>query len=239
MNRTALDHQLNELKQMVNTLGLHVDTTILESTAILRTASSSSLALTVNAQVEQIHRERLSIENMTAIAITLHQPTLGDLRAALGAMNMAMNLEHIGYLARNTARIASQLGESPLSEGSLQHSLLALAEATRSQVQAALAAYQASSVGQAVATQARNEEVGRLYATCTTKCQSTMREHPEHVLASADLLCIAHNLQRMAEHVATMCEHVIAMASGYQPVLERGPAAEEAVTMRRAAPTAA
>jgi phosphate transport system protein len=238
MNRTALDHQLKELKQTVNAMGLHVETAIRESTAIPQ-PDSSSLALTVNAQVDQIHRERLRIENMTATLITLHQPTLGDLRAALGAMNMATNLEHIGYLARHNARLARQLGDSPLTEGALRPSLLALAEATRSQVLAALAAYQASSVRQAVASQSRNEEVGRLYAAFTTRSWSLMREHPEHLLASADRLCIAQNLERMADHAATMCEHVIAMASGYQPIPERGSSAEEAVTMRQAAPTAA
>jgi phosphate transport system protein len=237
MHRTALDHQLNELKQTVNAMGLHVDTAMLESTAILKTASS--LALTVNAQVDQIHRERLRIENMTAIVITLHQPTLGDLRAALGAMNMAMNLEHIGHLARNNARLAGQLGEVHMSEGSLQHSLSALAEATRSQVQAALVAYEASSVPQAVATQARNEEMGRLYAAFTTRSWSIMREQPEHLLAVTNMVSIAQNLQRMADHAAMMCEHVIAMATGYQPVPERGTSAEEAVTKGRAAPTAA
>jgi phosphate transport system protein len=189
--------------------------------------------------VDQIHRERLCIENMTAILITLHQPTLGDLRAALGAMNMAMNLEHIGYLARNNARLASQIGESPMSEGSLRQSLSALAEATRSQVQAALAAYEASSVRQARATQARDEEVGLRYAAFTTSSRSAMREHPEDLLASTNLLLIAQNLKGMADHVATMCEHVIAMATGYQPVPEIGPAAEEAVTRRRTATAAA
>ena len=194
MNRTALDHQLHDLIQAVITMGLHVDTAILESAAILQTASSS-LALTVNSQVDQIHGDRLCIENMTATVITLHQPTLGDLRTALGAMNMAMNLEHIGYLARNNARLASELGESQMSEGSLRQSLSALAEATRSQVQAALAAYEASSVRQAVATQARDEEVGVLYAAFITSSRSTLREHPELMLAGANLLWIAQNLE--------------------------------------------
>jgi phosphate transport system protein len=237
MNRTALDHQLHDLGQTVMTMGLHVDTAILESTAILQTASSS-LTLAVNLQVDQIHRDRLCIENMTATLITLHQPTLGDLRAALGAMNMALNLEHIGSLARNNARLASELGESQMSEGSLRQPLSALAEATRSQVQAALAAYQASSVRQAVTTQARDEEVGLLYAAFTTSSRSAMREHPEHMLASANLLWIAQNLERMADHAATMCEHVVAMATGYQPVPEMGPAAEEAMIKRGAAPAA-
>jgi phosphate transport system protein len=239
MNRTALDHQLNDLKQAVTAMGRHVDTAILESTALLQTASSSSLAGTVNSQVEQIHRERLRIEHMTAILITLHQPTLGDLRAALGAMNMAMTLEHIGDLARHTARLASQLGPSPLSDGALWHSLSALAEATRRQVQAALAAYEASSVPPALATQAREEEVSRLSAAWTTSSRGAMRDHPQDLLAAANLLLIAQNLERMAEHVATMREHVIAMATGYQPVPEIGPAADEAGTQRRAAPAAA
>jgi phosphate transport system protein len=235
MNRTALDHQLSYLKQTVNALGRHVDTAMLESTAILQSASDS-LALTVNSPVEQIHRERLRIENMTATLITLHQPTLGDLRAALGAMNMATNLEHIGNLARHNARLASQFGEAHTSDGSLQQSLTALTAATRTQVQAALVAYEASSVRQAVATQARNEEVGRLSAAFITSCRSMMREHPERLLAGADLLCIAQNLRTMAEHAATLCEHVIAMATGYQPDSELGLADEEAVTKRRATP---
>jgi phosphate transport system protein len=218
-------------------MGLHVDTAILESAAILQTASSS-LALTVNSQVDQIHGDRLCIENMTATVITLHQPTLGDLRAALGAMNIAMNLEHIGYLARNNARLASELGESQMSEGSLRQSLSALAAATRSQVQAALAAYQASSVCQALAIQARDEEVGLLCAAFTTSSRSAMREHPEHMLAGTNLLWIAQNLERMADHAATMCEHVIAMATGYQPFPEMDPAVEEAITKRRAASAA-
>jgi phosphate uptake regulator len=238
MNRTALDHQLNVLKQTVNAMGLRVDTAILESTAILQTASGS-LALTVNSKAEQIHRERLRIENMTATVITLHQPTLGDLRATLGALNMATSLEHIGYLARNNARLASLLGESQMSEGPLRQSLLTLAEVTSGQVQAALAAYQASSVRQAVATQSRNEEVGLLCAAITASSRSMMREHPEHVLAGANLLWIAQNLEWMADHAATMCEHVIAMATGYQRNPEIGLAAEEAVTKRRAARAAA
>jgi phosphate uptake regulator len=40
-----------------------------------------------------------------------------------------------------------------------------------------------------------------------------MLEHPEHVFAGANLLWIAQNLERMADH-ATLCEHVIAMETG-------------------------
>jgi phosphate transport system protein len=241
MNRTALDHQLTDLKHAVQALGRQVDTAMRASMALPQPASSS-LALLLDAPVEQIHRERLRIETLTATVITLHQPTLGDLRAALGAMNMAMTLEPIGSLARHNARLASRLGElpeAPMSQASLWPSLVALAEATRSQVQAALLAYEAASVRQAVATQARDEDVGRLCAAFTSRCQSLMREYPEHLLAGADLLGIAHNLQTMAEHATTLCEHVIAITSGYPPVPERGAAADEAFPTRQAAAAAA
>jgi phosphate uptake regulator len=89
-----------------------------------------------------------------------------------------------------------------------------------------------------VATQARDEEVGLLLASFTTSSRSAIREHPEHILAGANLLWIAQNLERMADHADSMCEHIIAMATGYQPVPETGPAAEEAITKRRAASAA-
>ncbi len=213
MNRTVLDRQLAELKEAVTDMGLKVDSAIVQSAGALQTADPS-VARAVSCQADRIHQERLRIENMTALVITLQQPTLGDLRAALAAMNAAQDLEQVGNLAKGVSVLATQLPKVPASEATLRQKLSGLASAARGQVQAALGAYRRTSVPEALMVWARDDEVDHLYASFVNSCRNITREHPEQATINIPLLATALYLEEIADHAASICERVIYVATG-------------------------
>ena len=108
MNRTVLDRQLAELKAAVNGMGEQAESAMVNSMAALETGAE--LTAFTPCGPEQLRRERQRIDSLAALVITLHQPTLGDLRSALGAMSTAGELEQIGNLAlKVTARATDEI----------------------------------------------------------------------------------------------------------------------------------
>ncbi len=181
MNRTVLDRQLAELKAAVNGMGEQAESAMVNSMEALETGAE--LTAFTPCGPEQLRRERQRIDSLAALVITLHQPTLGDLRSALGAMSTAGELEQIGNLAlKVTARATDEI-ESAMRVEPLSQALIALVRVAHRQLQAALAAYETSNVAAAAAVWRGDVDVDYLYSTIVTSCKSALRAESIEVLA--------------------------------------------------------
>ncbi|MGO8949616.1 MAG: phosphate signaling complex PhoU family protein [Ktedonobacterales bacterium] len=218
MNRTVLDRQLAELKVAVTGLGRQVESALDQSVETLEVGvRATALAICGS---DQLRRERQRIDRLAALLITLHQPALRDLRATLGAISAAGELEQIGNLAwKVTARAADDMEPESRSEP-LPRALLALARVAYRQVQAALAAYETSSVPAAVTVWKGDVDVDYLYATFVSSCKSALRAQPGDIAASTTMLDIAHDLERIADHAASIGERIVYIATGDPDVAE-------------------
>jgi phosphate transport system protein len=99
----AFDDDLQELTRLVSEMGGLAERQIVESVDALirRDAALGARVVDTDAEIDQLQR---MIEERAVRTIARRQPMAVDLRAIVGAMRVAIDLERIGDLAKNMGK---------------------------------------------------------------------------------------------------------------------------------------
>jgi len=199
-----LEHELLEMgsraEQMV---GHAVDALV---------ALDTQLAMSVILRDDEIDERDLSIEARCLRLLALQQPMAGDLRLLGTAMKMITDLERVGDLAVDIAKIAlkveKEFGETTFID------LPRMANSARSMLREALEAYVRRDLNRVREVTRRDEEVDNLYRQLRGQIFENMRERPDLVVADGWLLLAIHHVERIADHAVNIAERVNFMVTG-------------------------
>ena len=167
-------------------------------------------------------------------AITLiakRQPMAQDLRAVVGAIRMAGDLERIGDLAKNIAKRVGAVGQSATPRN-LSHGIEAMAELVLEQVRGVVETYVARDADGAAATlRADDEKIDIKYTAVFRELLTYMMEDPRNITACTHLLFCAKNLERIGDHVTNIAENAYYVVTGSQLPANRPKLDETALTV--------
>ena len=158
--------------------------------------------------------EALNVE--AARVIALRAPTASDLRIVLSVMRISANLERIGDLSKNMAKRTSVLVQMQPIGGSAA-SLRRMAREVELMLKDALDAYIQRDEALALDVIERDRDVDQMYNTLFREFLTFMLEDPRHITACMHLHFIAKNIERMGDHVTSISEQVVYLASGHKP----------------------
>jgi len=128
-----------------------------------------------------------------------------DLRRAVSAFKLAMNLERCGDLARNIAKRSVVLSESaPVLP--LTSAVARMGKLVAGRLREVLDAYAAQEMEAALAVWRRDEEVDEHYESLWRELLTLMANEPDTVAPGAHLLFIAKNLERIGDHATNIAE---------------------------------
>jgi phosphate transport system protein len=143
-----------------------------------------------------------------------------DIRCAVAAMKMALNLERCGDLARNIAKRSLLLAASepvlPLI-GAVDR----LGRLVSAQLRQVLDAYAAQDLAPALAVWRRDGEIDERHEALSRELLVVMAEAPDQVAVGAHLLFIAKNLERIGDHATNIAEILHFQVTGEAPEGER------------------
>lgn len=179
--------------------------------------SMKALATRDTELCEQIHRDDLEIDRMD-IAIdaavlellATQAPVATDLRFVLSTKAIATDLERVGDLARNIAKSAGRLAATP--EISIPPKLGTLAGEARRLLRKALDAYADTDADGARRVIEQDELIDANEDRVIRDAISEITAHPERSSQGLDLILIAKNLERVADHATNIAEDVILTA---------------------------
>jgi phosphate transport system protein len=169
-----------------------------------------------DAIADQAERE---IERAVLKLIAHRQPMAGDLRHALAAMKIAGELERIGDLSKNIAKRTLTLNLSepvPVSKR-----IEAMGKVVAGLLNQVLNAYTSQDVAVALAVWRHDEEVDVHYESLFRELLTYMMEDHGKITASAHLLFVAKNIERIGDHCTNIAEMVHFQATGQEIVAER------------------
>ena len=168
-----------------------------------------------NRVVEEDHRVdelEAATEKRVIRMLALRQPMASDLRATIAAYRISGDLERIGDLAKNIARRTHELNKSePLD---LTRSVERMGKMVVSNLHRVLDAFSAGSAEEAVAVCRADEEVDEHYNSLFRELLSFMIEDPRTITASAHLLFVAKNLERIGDHTTNIAEMLHYLVTG-------------------------
>jgi phosphate transport system protein len=178
------------------------------------------LAQAVIARDRKLDLLQADIERRAIELIATRQPVGRQLRRAVAALKIAMNLERCGDLARNIAKRALVLSESePLTP--LTRSIDRMGGLVASRLKEVLDAYSSGELEKAVGVWSRDDEVDEHYNSLFRELLTYMMGDPRTITPGAHLLFIAKNLERIGDHATNIAEIIHFEVTGQTDLGER------------------
>lgn len=160
----------------------------------------------------EIDRLDIAVDEAVLRSIALQAPVADDLRRLLAAYDMGTDLERVGDLARNIAKSASRMAERPPI--SLPASLETLAGQCQAMLRDALDAFVQRDAQQARHLLERDQQVDEGQDRVILEALGEIDSRPDVSAQEIDLILIAKNLERVADHATNIAESVILVVEG-------------------------
>lgn len=211
MTRQALDREILLLQEEILLLGSMVEQAMLKAIDALRRRDIQT-AHRVYRDDRLINEKRFAIENRVLILFATQQPVAHDLRQLAAILAVGTELERMGDYAKGIAENAILIGEDDTPVHSRE--LSRMGDQAVSMLHRALSAFVAEDVSMAYQIPREGALVDGLFQqvyqklTAAIVADLTVIDHSNYVMR------VAHNIERMADRVANICERTIFIATG-------------------------
>jgi phosphate transport system protein len=170
----------------------------------------AQLAAEVKTDDVEIDRLEVAIDEAVLKALALQAPVAEDLREVLAIKMIATDLERVGDLARNVAKIARRLSSQP--EMPLPASAATLARAAQGALRRALDAFSRTDPDLARAVLEEDDVIDRVQDEVVQTMLRELGSHPESASQELDVIMLAKHLERVGDHATNIAEDVILVA---------------------------
>jgi phosphate transport system protein len=200
----ALHHQLTDLGTMTaNAIQRSIDALV---------HGDLELARQVVADDKLADKAEQDLQTRAVTLIATQQPVARDLRNILAAIAVAGELERIADYGKGIAKLViGPAGAPPLPASA---DLLRLAASAQAMLGHTLSALADLNEGAARALLTEEEQIDRIYKPLKASLAAGLAESPIGAGRAADLLFIAHHLERIADRSTNIAERIVYYASG-------------------------
>lgn len=173
---------------------------------------NESLAKRVISRDEEVDAEEVVVESEVVRLMALYQPVGIDLRRLCTVLKVNSDLERIADCAVNMAERAYHLEVQPLAEQKSE--LRQLVAVTRRLLGNAVEAYRTENTELAKQVQVGDDQIDELYARIVQQVVAETTASTQNIAAYLDLLSVAKNLERIADHATNIAEDVVFLSTG-------------------------
>jgi phosphate transport system protein len=217
-NRRQFDQSLERLKQALLQMGEAVVQAIDDAVTSLK-ETDLELARRVITGDAGINAMEEKIGEIGMSLIATQQPVAKDLRRILIAFRMAGDLERMGDLAVDIAKVTIRIGDGRLIKPLAD--IPRMAEIVRTMIRDSITAYTEENPDLAYRMAARDDEVDQLYGKILRELFTIARDNAAAIKQGMLLSFVAHHLERMADHATNIGEETVFLVKGLRPDLNR------------------
>ncbi|NLX14557.1 MAG: phosphate signaling complex protein PhoU [Phycisphaerales bacterium] len=160
----------------------------------------------------EIDREEVEVEAEVIRLITLFQPMGADIRFLCTVLKVNNDLERIADCAVNIAERVMHL--DPALDREPDEDIRNICPVIQRMLRRVVQAYAASDVAEAREIRGEDEIVDIFYGEFIRKMVTQAAEAPERMATHLDILSVAKNLERIADHATNIAEDVIFLTTG-------------------------
>ncbi len=208
--RQHYQEKLARLAQDLAAMGDMVEQAIVFALHAL-TSTDQIAARSVIAGDSAVNEAALTLDGECVSLIATEQPVARDLRVVVATLRASANLERIGDYGVNIARASLRLTERGMSK--LPRDIQRMADAVTSMLHEVLECVRTQDAGRAEAAALRDAEVDALYSAVAGELLSRMSGEHE-IDQDMDYLFSAKRMERIADHLINLCEHVLYIETG-------------------------
>lgn len=218
----GLHHQIEAIRSRLLEMAGIVETMIEKAKEALVERSTDSVdeILALDGDVDRLEME---VDEACYAAVALGQPTAVDMRFLVAVMKITADLERMGDSAVNIAQSVDRLADEPPLKPYVD--LPRMFELTRGMVRDVLDAFVRRDAALAQEVCRSDDDVDNLYGKVFGDLLALMREDSAAADRGVQLLLIARNLERIADHATNIGEDVVFYVEG-KDIRHGGPEGE-------------
>lgn len=215
-NREQFDTDLDRLKKVIIQMGEKVEKAIMDGIHSLQKADRE-LAQAVIDGDEEINKIEEKIEAIGANLIATQQPVASDLRKILISFKMASDLERIGDLAVDIAKMTLRIGQEKLVKPLVD--IPRMAEIVQEMIEASIRSYMDEDVELAYKMAKMDDQVDELHSQNLRELFSFIVDNPTVMNQVLNLCFVSRFLERSADYATNIGESVVYLVKGHRPDL--------------------
>ncbi len=211
MVRNRYEHELETLKSNIIKLGEIVDVIIRDAVVSLKN-QDMALAQSTIERDREVDDLACDIEKACLRLIALQQPMAVDLRTIATALKIQIDLERMGDLGVDVARITTYQKDEPHVKPLID--IPRMSDIVREMLNSAIRSF--GEMDSDLAYQAAEEDdiVDGLYDQVRRELMTYYVEDPKRLASISNLLFASKYLERIGDHAVNVCENVIYMVTG-------------------------
>jgi phosphate transport system protein len=206
--RERYHRDLTELKSLTKELADLVGAAI-EKSVIALTDANVELAREVIKKDQDMDDLSLRIENLCMELLALQQPMARDLRRIIGILKIGIDLERIGDLAVDVARVTAQ-SQNKILITKLEY-IPRMAEISKKMLMESMEALLNNDADMARQVTKWDYEIDGLYVKARDKLLNIIIERPEIIKEGTSLFMVNRHLERTGDHICNICETIVYM----------------------------
>lgn len=222
--RTRFHQGLDDLKEKLLTMGGMAEQAVDKAVEAYR-RRDLKLCQTVLEIEQGINRAEREIDELALDLLAMQQPMAVDLRFITACMKINADLERVGDQAVNIVERAQEIISLP--EADLAVDIPKMASTVAGMVRRALEAFIQGRADLAEAILKMDDIVDRMDEEIFIQMAEKMKTSPLIAVQALDVLLIARNLERVADHATNIAEDVIFWVRGADVRHGLGAAAQE------------
>lgn len=218
IQRREFDQNLEELRELLRQMGEHVEHALKESITALQ-GLNSDLAKEIIARDIELNRMEEQVMEIGSRLIVTQQPVAKDLRRILVAFRISSDLERMGDLAIDIAKVTTRLEGQTLIKPLVD--IPKMADLVVLMLKESLQSYLDENTDLAYKMAKDDDEVDHLYSQMIHELYGYMIEHPDALQQSMLLTLVGRYIERIADHATNIGESAVYLVTGHRPDLNQ------------------
>ncbi|MNJ54230.1 hypothetical protein D3C77_496620 [compost metagenome] len=218
IQRREFDQNLEELRQLLREMGEHVERALRESITSLQSLDVNK-AKGVIAQDLKLNEMEEEVMEIGSRLIVTQQPVAKDLRRIIVAFKISSDLERMGDLAVDIAKVTLRLEGQTLLKPLID--IPKMAELVELMVEESLQSYLDENTDLAYKMAKDDDEVDHLYSQMISELYSIVVHHPDSMQQVMLLTLVGRYIERIADHATNIGESAVYLVTGHRPDLNQ------------------
>ncbi|WP_178021704.1 phosphate signaling complex protein PhoU [uncultured Paenibacillus sp.] len=218
IQRKEFDQNLEDLRQLLRQMGEHVEHALTEAISALQALDSAKAKEIVERDAELNRMEEQVMEIGSRLIVT-QQPVAKDLRRIIVAFKISSDLERMGDLAIDIAKVTTRLEGQKLIKPLID--IPKMSELVILMLRESLQSYLDENTDLAYKMAKDDDEVDHLYSQMIHELYAFMIANPESLQQAMLLTLVGRYIERIADHATNIGESAVYLVTGHRPDLNQ------------------
>lgn len=202
---------LKEIEQGAVAIGEMVWTALKKAIDALMRHNSEEAYSVISNDIN-INKRRWRVEEKCLTLIATQQPVATDLREIIAILNIITDFERMGDHAQGIAKVMLRLEAEPPMKA-LQ-TIFDMSQEVLDMIKRSIQAFIDRDIKEALQVYKYDDIVDNYYNKIFDEIVSYERENPKRFKIATYFIWIAHDLERIADRVANICERIVYLVHG-------------------------